>query len=93
MTETLQGKGELRCGDPLSKDYIEASYHIVINTSMREVRRGFPPVSQATATIHLIQPVDNSIILEPGVYYLKTHNEILKMKNLGGAIWRMLSQN
>jgi hypothetical protein len=57
MTETLQGKGELRYGNPLSNDYIEANYHIVIDTTMCEVRSGFPPVPQTTATIHLIQPL------------------------------------
>jgi hypothetical protein len=93
MTETLQGKGELRYGDPLSDNYIEANYHIVIDTTMRDVRSEFSPVPQTTATVDLIQPLDGSITLEPGIYYLKTSDENLKVKNLGGAIWRMLSQN
>jgi hypothetical protein len=93
MTEILQGKGELRYGDPLSNDYIETNYHIVMDTTMREVRSGFPPAPQTTTTIHRIQPRNSSISLEPGIYYLKTSEETLKLKNLGGAIWRMLSQS
>lgn len=91
MVETLQGEGQLRSGDPFSTDYIAVDYHIEIVTTLRNVRPGFPPVSQSKATVHIVRPVDPNVVLPEGYYSLTTHDgETLRIKNLG-ITWALLS--
>jgi hypothetical protein len=86
---TKSGLGRLTPIPPAEGEF-DVEYKIHVETWLKEVRSGLPPVTKARATISTMKRIDGGYIPE-GLYRLQAENETMRVQNLGLS-WHLLSE-
>ena len=82
-------KGQAKLTDFQGKELFKVEYSITFTTTLRSVKRGFPPVVNVEAQVAYIRALDGKEI-PPGEYLLEREIEINRVKR-SFVGWHVLS--